>query len=49
MAHDIASLITAWSIPFWGSWSIMKIFFVFVLITAIVAVYQYYFSKAGGE
>lgn len=49
MTGDIQKLVSAWSVDFYAGWSIMDIFYVFLILTTLAMVLNYFFDKAGGK
>jgi len=47
MVSDIQIMINAWSIDFYGGWSIMDIFRVLLVLSVVAKVINYFFDKAG--
>ncbi len=46
MANVLQQLINAWSIDFYAGWSIMDIFRVFLILTVVSIVIDYFFDTA---
>lgn len=47
MPQVIQSLVNAWSVNFYGSWSIMDVFSLIAFLTLLGAILNYFFNKAG--
>jgi hypothetical protein len=47
IAIQMQQLIRDWSVDIYGGWSIMDLVFLFLALMGAVAVYNYFFFKAG--
>ena len=45
LSSQISQIIAAWSIPFFGGWSIMSIFGLFLVLSFVASVVSYFYDK----
>ncbi len=47
MLEGVQQLLSAWSVPFFAGWSILRIFRIFAILTALSVVVNYFYDRAG--